>query len=221
MKKYSKLITFVCVLVLLLSSMVLPSLAAPVDTGEIATDVVTEADKKVPAAQKETLNNLTAEEILGGTIVTGASNESIVMESDNGSKVILVLGEEYAGRHFALETDAGMDPDIKTVAKDGTLELEIPYDGSSRYALTLIKQDTGTAEVTTMEATEEVTESESGKEEKEEKKTDTKLIIMFGVILALAVTYLVLSKVRPMKKKQEKPVQNSNGDSVYDDDEEM
>lgn len=221
MKKYSKLITFVCVLVLLLSSMVLPSLAAPEVTGEAQSEVVTETNKKVPAAQKETLNNLTAEEILGGTIVTGASNENIVMESDNGSKVILVLGEEYAGRHFALETDAGMDPDIKTVAKDGTLELEIPYDGSSRYALTLIRQDTGTAEVTTMEATEEVTESESGKQEKEEKKTDTKLIIMFGVILALAVTYLILSKVRPMKKKQEKPVQNSNGDSVYDDDEEM
>lgn len=221
MKKCSKLITFVCVLVLLLSSMVLPSLAAPEVTGESQAEVVSETDKKVPAAQKETINNLTAEEILGGTIVTGASNENIVKESENGSKVILVLGEEYAGRHFALETDAGMDPDIKTVAKDGTLELEIPYDGSSRYALTLIRQDTGTAEVTTMETTESVTEAEGEKEEKEEKKTDTKTFVMFGVVLALAVTYLVLSKVRPMKKKQEKNIQTSNEDSFYDDDEEM
>lgn len=221
MKKHQKFVVFICVVMLLFSSMLIPSLAAPEVTGETQADVVTETNKKVPAAQKETLNNLTAEEILGGTIVTGASNENIAKESDNGSKVILVLGEEYAGRYFALETDAGMDPDIKTVAKDGTLELEIPYDGSSRYALTLIREDTGTAEVTTMETTESVTEAEGEKEEKEEKKTDTKTFVMFGVILALAVTYLVLSKVRPMKKKQEMAVQNPNDDSFYDDDEEM
>ncbi len=209
MKKYLKPITLVCVLMLLLSSMVLPSFAAPEVTGETQTE------------RKETLNNLTAEEILSATIVTGDSNENIVMESDNGSKVILVLGEEYAGRHFALETDAGMDPDIKTVAKDGTLELEIPYDGSSRYALTLIKEDTGTAEVTTMETTEGVTEGKVEKEEEEEKDTDARIFVMFGFILALSVVYLVLSKVRPMKNKQKKTVQDSGEDSLYDDDEEM
>lgn len=148
------------------------------------------AAKKAPVAQLEPVDTT--------QIVNVADKSGSVDEA----KFVLYVGKEFVGRHFTLETDAGMAPHAYTVNKDGYIEFYFETGSSSKFELALLdnKEPTVTNESLPVVEDEEDTTDKADKEDN--KKTDKenkndfgkKLAVLFVIFAFIGGTYLFMCK---------------------------
>lgn len=115
---------------------------------------------------------------------TGAADEA---------KFVLYVGKEFAGRHFTLETDAGMAPHAYTVNKDGYIEFYFETGSSSKFELALLDNNELTVNSEKLETVDTDKDATVKETDKSDNKTDEKeKKDGFGMKLAILVAILVL-----------------------------
>ncbi|MEE1505254.1 MAG: hypothetical protein UGF89_13555 [Acutalibacteraceae bacterium] len=173
MKKFFKSLAFLTAILVIVCSLSITSFAAK------------------DMAKLEKVDNETLAVVVENN-KTGAADEA---------KFVLYVGKEFAGRHFTLETDAGMAPHAYTVNKDGYIEFYFETGSSSKFELALLdnKEPTVNSEkLETVSSDDEITseETEKGnKTDKEEKDSiGTKLAILVAILVLLGGVYFFMCK---------------------------
>lgn len=141
--------------------------------------------------------------------------ETFVFEMGSGAvdeaKFVLYVGKEFAGRHFQLETDAGVYPQAYTVSKDGYIEFYFETGASSKFELTLLDNRepvVQSSSVVTKESEETVKDQDNKKEEskKDVQKKDIvkKIAAVVVVLVIVGCGYFVACKKTgtPLFKKK-------------------
>ena len=180
MKKLSKFLSAFLAVLVISCILIVPSFAA--NEANAAKPVLPTGEVVVVENEKESTV----------TVTRGSADEA---------KFVLYVGKEFAGRHFSLETDAGMAPHAYTVNKDGYIEFRFETGSSSKFELALLDDKKPTVNSETLETVGETSEettakSEDNKDEntKEENKLGKKIAVLAFIFGGLIATYIIMCK---------------------------